>query len=84
MHACAYAVYGIEKITFHRASNVRAACVAAKAVKTQSEILAQLKILQKLNLIEDLEKNINFQAEKTRERSTLLFKKNTQQSLEDF
>ena len=56
MHACAYAVCGIEKITFHRASNVRAACVAAKAVKTQSEILAQLKILQKMNLIEDLEK----------------------------
>ena len=56
MHACAYVVYGIGKITFHRASNVRAACVAAKAVKTQSEILAQLKILQKLILLEDLEK----------------------------
>ena len=57
MHACADAVYGIENITFHRASNVRAGCVAAKAVKTQSEILAQLKILQKMNLLEDLEKN---------------------------
>ena len=56
MHACAYAVYGIEKITFHRASNVRAGCVAAKAVETQSGILAQLKILQKMNLLEDLEK----------------------------
>ena len=56
MHACADVVYGIEKITFHRASNVRAGCVAAKAVETQSEILAQLKILQKMNLLEDLEK----------------------------
>ena len=56
MHACADAVYGIENITFHRASNVREGCVAAKTVKTQSEILAQLKILQKMNLLEDLEK----------------------------
>ena len=32
MHACADAVCGIEKITFHRAPNVRAGCVAAKAV----------------------------------------------------
>ena len=32
MHACADVVCGIEKITFHRASNVRAGCVGAKAV----------------------------------------------------
>ena len=63
MHACADAVYGIEKITFHRASNVREGCVAAKTVKTQSEILAQLKILQKKNLIEDLEKLFLSEAE---------------------
>ena len=63
MHACADAVYGIENITFHRASNVPAGCVAAKAVKTQSEILAQLKILQKKNLIEDLEKVEKYEVE---------------------
>ena len=56
MPECVGGVYGIIKITFQRPSNVRAGWVHAKAVKTVYEIPEQLKILRKLNLIEDLEK----------------------------
>ena len=56
MTDCVGGVYGIIKITSQRPSNVRAGWVHAKAVKTVYEIPEQLKILRKLNLIEDLEK----------------------------
>ena len=59
MPECVGGVYGIIKITFQRPSNVRAGWVHAKAVKTVYEIPEQLKILRKLNLIEDLEKISN-------------------------